>query len=115
MVRSIQRDDLRRMMQVSPGRTILIDVRDKEEYEAEHIKGAISIPIGELSMRADKNFGKDDELIVCCGSFECPASTKAATLLSDMGFDNVLDYKGGLKDWKIAGFLTEGSGRPKAA
>ena len=115
MVRSIQRDELRRKMQVSPGRTILIDVRDREDYEAEHIKGAISIPAGELSMRADKNFGKDDEVIVYSGSFECPASTKAASMLSDQGFINVLDYKGGLKDWNIAGFMTEGSGKTKAA
>ncbi len=107
-MRTMNRDELRTRLQVAPGRTLLVDVRDREDYEKEHILGAISVPVSELSMRAKTSFGPDKEIIVYCGSFECPASTKAAELLENEGFKDVVDYKGGLNDWKIAGFMTEG-------
>ena len=94
MIRAINRDLLRKKLQESPGRVILMDVRDKADFEAEHIKGAISVPIGELLVRAEQNWDKDHEIIVYCGSFECPASSKAAKMLDDAGFENVLDYEG---------------------
>ena len=115
MVRSIGRDELRQRLQENPGRVILLDVRERSDYEAEHIKGAISIPMHELTMRTEKEFPKDAEIIVYCGGFECTASTNAADALSESGFENVLNYEGGIRDWKTAGFMTEGVGRQKAA
>jgi rhodanese-related sulfurtransferase len=115
MIRAINRDMLRKKLQESPGRVILMDVRDKVDYEVEHIRGAISVPIGELLMRALQHWGRDYEVIVYCGSFECQASTEAAKLLDEAGFENVLEYEGGLKDWKTAGFMTDGIGAARAA
>lgn len=115
MANTINRDELRRRLQESPGRVILVDVRDRPDFEAEHIRGAISIPLPELSMRVRREFGKKEEIIVYCGSFECPLSTKAAELLEKNGYERVMVYEGGLKDWRVAGFLTEGTGRAKAA
>jgi len=115
MIRAINRDVLRKKLQESPGRVILMDVRDKTDYEVEHIKGAIFVPMGELLIRAVQNWDKDHEVIVYCGSFECPDSSKAARLLDDAGFENVLQYEGGLKDWKMAGFMTDGVGEERAA
>jgi rhodanese-related sulfurtransferase len=111
MVRSINRDELRKKLRESPGRVVLVDVRERADYEREHIKGAISIPISELSMRIGNDYGKDAEIIVYCGSFECTASTKASEMLLNIGYENVLEYEGGLKDWKTAGFMTEGPER----
>ena len=111
MVRSINRDELRRKLQDSPGRVVLVDVRERDDYEKEHIKGAISVPISELSMRVQKDYAKDVEVIVYCGGFECTLSTKASEMLLNMGYEKVLEYEGGLKDWKTAGFLTEGPER----
>jgi rhodanese-related sulfurtransferase len=111
MVRSINRDELRKKLRESPGRVVLVDVRERADYERAHIKGAISIPISELSMRIGNDYSKDVEIIVYCGSFECTLSTKASETLLNMGYENVLEYEGGLKDWKTAGFLTEGPER----
>ncbi len=114
-MRTMKRDELRTRMQVSPGRTILLDVRDRPDYESEHIKGAISVPMTELSMRAKTCFSKDEEIIVYCTSFGCNASTRAARILEKMGYINAVDYKGGLNDWKTAGFMTEGTELTKKA
>lgn len=115
MLRTINRDELRSKLQAAPGRVILVDVRDRQDFETEHIRGAISIPITELYMRVRREFGKGQEIIVYCGSFECPLSKKAAELIGKNGYENVLVYEGGLKDWKVAGFLTEVPGKAKAA
>lgn len=40
--------------------------------------------------------------VLYCWSFLCTASTTAARKLSAMGY-RVLDYKGGLKEWKEKG------------
>jgi rhodanese-related sulfurtransferase len=36
------------MLRMEKGEVLLIDVRPKEEYDTDHISGAISIPIEEL-------------------------------------------------------------------
>ncbi|HEY3346919.1 MAG TPA: rhodanese-like domain-containing protein [Nitrospirota bacterium] len=115
MIRAITRDDLRAKLRDMPGRTLLIDVRSKEDYERAHIKGAISIPLPELSMTADKSFARDQDIIVYCGSFECQLSSNAAQTLHEMGYENVLEYEGGLKDWQTAGFMVESKESLKAA
>src|SRR3972149_565994 len=106
-MRTISRDELRSKLNEYPGRTLLIDVRDRGDYETEHIRGAISIPISELEMRAAKSFSPDQEVIVYCGGFDCPASTRAAKILDRQGFRGVIEYKGGPADWKHAGFPTQ--------
>jgi rhodanese-related sulfurtransferase len=45
--------------------------------------------------------------VTYCSSFECEASTIAAQKLDKYGFKNVLEFKGGLEDWKKAGYPTE--------
>lgn len=87
----------------------LVAVLDSDFYVKEHIKGAISIPLLELKVKAEKLLNKDDIIIVYCGSFECPASTKAAKILMGLGFEKVYDYRGGIKDYKEAMLPLEGS------
>lgn len=86
----------------------LIDVRGREDYAKEHIKGAISLPLDELD-KAKTLFKPADSLIVYCDSFVCSASSSAAKMLGKMGFLNVRDYKGGVREWKMNGLPTESS------
>jgi len=86
---------------------VLIEVLKEEEYEKEHIEGAINIPLAEIGHRAKEKYPKDKEIIVYCASFDCQASPKAAQKLVTMGFTNVYDYAGGKADWKEAGLPME--------
>jgi hypothetical protein len=47
--RRITRDEAMKM--VKEGKAVYVDVRGKDQYEIAHIKGAISIPLGELQSR----------------------------------------------------------------
>lgn len=81
----------------------LFDVLPPDSYAKGHIEGAVSFPGNTINKdSAAKILSKDSKIIVYCGSFQCPASTEAAKKLSDLGY-NVLDYKGGLKEWQEKG------------
>ncbi len=109
MIKKIAREELVRMREKG-ARFTLVDVLGKDSYEKEHIPGAISIPLEDIESKAGSLLGKDDTIVVYCASFICMASTNAAEKLQEMGYKNVLDYKGGLKDYKEGGLALE-SGR----
>jgi rhodanese-related sulfurtransferase len=87
----------------------LVDVLNHSHYKKEHINGAISLPIRIVRKCAKKHLNKDDTIITYCANFKCPASTDAAKILLSLGYKNVLDYKGGLADYKKANLPLEGS------
>ena len=108
MARKITRDELLKMF-TSKKEFKLVDVLSSDSYEKEHIEGALSMPLEEMETKASQLLKKDDTIVVYCASFDCKASTMAAEKLMAMGFKDVLDYKGGLKDWKEANLALEGS------
>ncbi|MCM8797564.1 MAG: rhodanese-like domain-containing protein [Candidatus Omnitrophica bacterium] len=87
----------------------LVDVRSRENYQKEHIQNAISLPVDEIEGKVQELLDKKEKIVVYCASFECQASVHAAQKLQALGYNNVLVYKGGLKDYKEAGFVLAGS------
>lgn len=88
---------------------MLVDVLSKDSYLREHIKGAVSLPLDDIESQAAKLLKKDSQVVTYCASFECQASTKAAEKFLSLGYKDVFDYKGGLKDYKEAKLPMEGS------
>lgn len=81
----------------------LLDVLTPDSYAEGHIDGALSFPVNTITKDAAASMlAKGSDVIVYCGSFHCGASTAAAKKLSGFGY-NVLDYKGGLKEWQEKG------------
>ncbi len=80
----------------SNGEITLVDVREPHEYDICKIEGSRLIPLGEIGERSDE-LNPDDEIVVLChlGS----RSMKAATILKEKGFKNVLNLKGGIDEW----------------
>lgn len=75
----------------------LLDVREPEEIAEGQIPGSLSIPLGQLRERASE-IPKDSDIVVICRSGI--RSYKAAFLLSSLGFFQVFNLEGGLKEWK---------------
>jgi sulfur-carrier protein adenylyltransferase/sulfurtransferase len=74
----------------------LVDVREPNEYQINRIPGTTLIPLGEVPRRyAELN--KDDEIVVHCKMGG--RSAKAADFLRSVGFNRVLNLKGGILDW----------------
>jgi len=99
-------DHLKRMMD-SGEAFVLLDVRTRNDFNREHIKGAKSLPLDEIEDSAKSTIRQEDAVIVYCDSFVCTASTSAANILTRIGYKNVRDYKGGLREWKQSGLPTE--------
>ena len=93
----ITADELRAHMQASHADNyLLIDVRQPEEYQREHIPGAMHIPLLELQQRADE-VGRepDTNRIFYCHSGG--RSRRAANLFGEaMGVANVFNLVGGI-------------------
>ncbi|HTY45089.1 MAG TPA: rhodanese-like domain-containing protein [Patescibacteria group bacterium] len=108
MIRQITRNELEELIH-SRKKFVLVDVLPADSYFREHIKGAISLPLEDIEQKAAGALRKDAQIVTYCASFECQASTKAAEKLIALGYSDVVDYKGGLKDYKEAKLPLEGS------
>jgi rhodanese-related sulfurtransferase len=78
---------------------IVVDVRDKTEFEQGHIVDAINIPHASLDTRLDelKKY-QDKPIIVACKMGQ--HSGTAGTLLRKAGFENVSRLRGGITEWR---------------
>jgi rhodanese-related sulfurtransferase len=68
MPSDVQRDQVRRL-QTQGGQ--IVEVLPREEYEQEHIAGAVSLPLGELSRTtAERVLVRGKPIIVYCQDVE---------------------------------------------
>jgi rhodanese-related sulfurtransferase len=88
--------ELRKLMR-DDGVTV-IDVRPRDEYEAGHIPGAISIPVREIKRRLNE-LPKGKEVIAYCRGPYCVYSLEAVTLLRKQGY-RARRAEEGLPDWR---------------
>ena len=87
----------------SPDAPLFVDVREPDEWEEGHIPGAIHIGRGRLESRVEGLIpDKGRELVVYCSVGA--RSAFAAKVLTEMGYEDVLNLGGGFSDWKRNGF-----------
>lgn len=84
----------------------IIDVRDRQAFNASHIVGAIAMPIAELASRAQASlecvrdiyvYGKTDG-----------QTAEAADQLRQVGYQHIAELTGGLTAWEKAQYPVEG-------
>ncbi|MCA9435668.1 MAG: MBL fold metallo-hydrolase [Candidatus Omnitrophica bacterium] len=85
------------------GRTVVLDVRTEQEWDAGHIEGAVHIHGGEIKERFTE-IPKDRPISVVCGS-GYRASIASSFLLRN-GFDQVSNVMGGMTAWKASDYET---------
>ena len=90
---------------------VVLDVREKDAYEAGHIPGARLLPRGQLELRVDKELPDPTARIVTCCEFG-RISTLAAATLRTMGFQRAVALDGGMKSWLEAGYPVRAGAAP---
>ena len=87
------------------GAAIIADVREKDEWDEEHIPGAIHLSRGTIELDIEEKLPDEGAMIIChCGGGD--RSALAAESLQKMGYKNVRSMAGGFKAWKAAGLPT---------
>jgi rhodanese-related sulfurtransferase len=93
---------------IAKGDTLVVDVRDGTEVASSgKVAGAVHVSRGLLEFKADpespthdKNFDKNKNVVLYCGSGGRAAL--AGKLLKDLGYEKVFNL-GGFKDWAESG------------
>ncbi len=82
--------------------TVLLDVREADEYEQGAVPGAIHIPRGFLESQIESRVADRDAPIVvyCAGGTR---SAFAAKSLGELGYTDVVSVAGGFNKWKNEG------------
>jgi rhodanese-related sulfurtransferase len=87
------------------GEAVIVDVREKDEWDDEHISDAIHMSRGTIELDIEEKVPDANAMIIChCGGGG--RSALAAESLQKMGYKNVRSMAGGLKGWKAIGLAT---------
>jgi glyoxylase-like metal-dependent hydrolase (beta-lactamase superfamily II)/rhodanese-related sulfurtransferase len=82
---------------------IILDVRERDAYEAGHIPGARLLPRGQLELRASDDLPDPTRRILAYCEFG-RISTLAAATMREMGFQRAVALDGGMKAWRDGGY-----------
>lgn len=66
---------------------LIVDVRTRGEFQGGHVKGALNIPLDQISTLQQKIKSKEQVIITCCASGMRSATAKS--MLRSQGFSNV--------------------------
>lgn len=104
-IREVSLDEVKRRLEKKAPMT-LIDVREKEEYRAGYIPGAMSLPRGFLEIQVEGKVADKNAPIVlyCAGGTR---SALAAKTLQELGYTNVESANPGFVRWKDLGYPME--------
>ena len=84
---------------------VVIDVREKDEWDEEHILDAIHLSRGAIELDIEEKVPDAETMIIChCGGGG--RSALAAESLQKMGYKNVRSMAGGFRAWKALGLPT---------
>ena len=88
----------------------LVEVLPAEEYEEEHLPGAVSIPLKTMDAKTVAGLDRSSPVVVYCWDELCDMSPRAACRLDTLGFETVYDYLPGKAEWLAHALPTEGPG-----
>jgi rhodanese-related sulfurtransferase len=84
------------------GEAAIVDVRETDEWNEEHIPGAMHVSRGTIELDMEEKLPDTNAMIIChCGGGGRGAL--ATESLQKMGYKNVRNMAGGFKAWKAAG------------
>jgi molybdopterin/thiamine biosynthesis adenylyltransferase/rhodanese-related sulfurtransferase len=82
---------------------VLVDVREKNEWDEGYIPGAVHVPRGYLELQIEEAIPDKAKKVVlyCAGGVR---SLMAGNTLQQMGYEDVISMAGGFGQWKASGY-----------
>ncbi|RRJ64589.1 ArsR family transcriptional regulator [Paenibacillus oralis] len=97
-VRTISKKEVLERMKT--GNFLVLDIRPKEEYEAQHIEGAVSVPMEELDDYL-QNLPQETEIAAYCRGPYCVFTTQAVEKMLKKGF-KAYRIEEGVHEWRTS-------------
>ena len=96
--------DATRLM--NQGATLVLDIREGDDYASGHLPRARHIPLSQLPKRVDEigKFKEKPVLVTCRNGAKTGAASR---LLKQAGFKNVFELRGGVNAWQQASLPVE--------
>lgn len=108
---TVDRDELAKRLRA--GYVVVLDVRPTAEYDAGHIRGAVSVPITELGKRL-REVPKNRRVVAYCRGPYCVYADDAVRTLGKRGY-RAARLQDGYPEWAAAGLpvsRTDGRDKP---
>lgn len=99
-------EELREQVGAGAGGLVVLDIRERDAFDAGHVPGARHVPRGQLELRIDQALPDPTVRVVTCCEFG-KISTLAADTLRTMGYVRAVALDGGIKAWREAGYPLE--------
>lgn len=99
-------DELARQLEQGAPGLVVLDVRERDAFDAGHVPGARWLPRGQLELRVNEAFPDPTVRILTCCEYG-KISTLAAATLRALGFMRAVALDGGMKAWRDAGYPVE--------
>ncbi|MBK6688115.1 MAG: aminotransferase class V-fold PLP-dependent enzyme [Deltaproteobacteria bacterium] len=106
-VKEVSAEQLTAWLESAPSDLVLLDVRERDEYDAGILPGAVLLPRGLLERHVHEHVAnRAVRVVVYCSNGN--ASALAADVLLRMGFERTANLSGGFERWKHLGLPTSG-------
>lgn len=87
------------VMLINRSDAVLLDIREKKDFDAGHIVDSVHIPMGKLGGRiSELDKYKAKPIIVACRLGQ--QSADAVKILKSAGFEQVMRLNGGITEWR---------------
>ena len=89
---------------------IFVDARSRDDYDEAHIKGAVSLPVGQLDEKIEaflEQYPPEKAIITYCSGRTCEDSHRLAQLLLAFGYTEINVFIDGYPGWKAEGYPIE--------
>ncbi|WP_100404929.1 rhodanese-like domain-containing protein [Bacillus solitudinis] len=91
----VENDELKKLLKEDPKQTIIVDVRELDEYDESHIPGIPLIPMQTIPKHVEKLDKKKEYVFICRSGAR---SQNVALYLNQFGF-NAKNYANGMLGW----------------
>ena len=89
---------------------IFVDARSRDDYDEAHIKGAVSLPVGQFDEKIEaflEQYPPEKAIITYCSGRTCEDSHRLAQLLLAFGYTEINVFIDGYPGWKAEGYPIE--------
>jgi rhodanese-related sulfurtransferase len=89
---------------------LFVDARSRADYDEGHIKGAVSLPVGQFDEKIEAfldQYSPETAIITYCSGRTCEDSHKLAQLLLEIGYTEINVFVDGFPGWLAEGYPIE--------